>query len=145
MKEQLYTNNTAQIQFVGGKLIPPGESRPVMVRPVSNAAPKVDYDAILNCKVSELAERIEILSLDALQAMLAAEENGANRKGAKELIKEQISGREYDLDLQVFALSLTDVEDIDALLLLVGDDENKVAMVEEEIARREEQAKNDNQ
>ena len=145
MKEQLYTNNTTSIQFVGGKLIPPGESRPVMMRTASTATPKFNYAEMLNCKVSELKERIESLTIDALQATLAAEENGANRKGAKELIEEQIAAREYDLDLQEFAKELSAVEDIDALLLLVGDDENKVAMVEEEIRRRNEQAKHDNQ
>ena len=145
MKEQLYTNNTAQTQFVGGKLIPPFESRTVMTRDIGTIKPTMDVNSILARPVKELEAEIELKTLDELQVLLAAETSNANRKGAVDLIEKLIPSREYDMDLQEFALSLSDVEDIEALLLLVGDDENKVAMVEEEIARREEQLKDDNQ
>ncbi len=145
MKEQLYTNNTKQAQFVGGKLIPPGESRTVMTRDIGTVKPTMNVEFILARPVNELESEIELKSLDELQVLLAAETANGNRKGAVKLIEKLIASREYDMDLQEFALSLSDVEDIEALLLLVGEDENKVAMVEDEIARRQEQIKNDNQ
>lgn len=139
-----FHNDSDNIAFVGGKLIPPGEIRMVDM-PVASNKPAFDIAALLENKVSDLPEALSTLNIDTLNKVLAFEQTHGKRKGAISAIEEQIAQREYDADLTEFASSLSATEDLDALMLLVADDENKVAMVEEEIARRKEQVQNDNQ
>lgn len=143
------TNTSAAIMFVAGKMINPGETRFVDVPKLSSSSQVVstsfDAKGMLAKTISKLKEQLESLTQDQLQQLHAEEEQGQNRKGALDAIGEEIQSREYDVELSEFALTLSSVDDLDALLLEVADDEAKVAMVKEEQTKRAEQLQNGNQ
>lgn len=143
--KQPITNDTPNVMFVAGKLIPPGETRFVEVRESSNKTPAFNPSELLAQPVSKLPEALDMLTLDKLNQALAYEQSHEKRKGAISAIEKLIEAREYDAELSEFASSLSSTEDLDQLLLMVDGDESKVAMIEEEKARRQEQMQNDNQ
>ncbi|WP_419227428.1 hypothetical protein [Alteromonas sp. OM2203] len=143
------TNTSAAIMFVAGKMIPPGETRIVEV-PKQSASSQVvtisfDVKGELATTVAKLKEKLESFTQDQLQQLQAEEEQGQNRASAIDAITDEIKSREYSVELEEFALALSSVEDLDALLLDVAKDEAKVAMVNDEIAKRAEQQKHVNQ
>lgn len=143
------TNTSAAIMFVAGKMIPAGETRIVEVpkQSASSQAVTMSFDAKgeLATTVAKLKEKLESFTQDQLQQLQAEEEQGQNRASAIDAITDEIKSREYSVELEEFALSLSSVEDLDALLLDVAKDEAKVAMVNDEIAKRAEQQQNVNQ
>ncbi len=147
--KEAITNTSATIMFVAGKMIQPGETRIIEIPKQSAssqvAASSFNAKAVLATTVTKLKEQLETFSQDQLQQLSAEEEQGQNRKGAIDAISDEIQKREYDSDLSEFALALSAVEDLDSLLLEVSEDEAKVAMVNEEMAKRAEQQKNVNQ
>ena len=141
------TNTTAAIMFVAGKMINPGENRTVEVKETptpSSFTGTINIESILSSPVAKLDEVLAPLKQDALQQLIAAEAAGQNRKTAISKIESAIKEREYDSELSEFALALSSVEELDPLLLEVADDETKTAMVQDEMAKRAEQLKNDN-
>jgi len=103
-----------------------------------------DAKATLSTSVTKLKEQFEQFTQDQLHQLHAEEQQGQNRKGALDAIADEIQSREYSTELEEFALALSSVEDLDALLLDVANDDTKVAMVNDEIAIRAEQQKNGN-
>jgi len=146
--KEAITNTSAAIMFVAGKMIQPGETRLVDVLKPSKS-PQVstmlfDAKATLSTSVTKLKEQFEQFTQDQLHQLHAEEQQGQNRKGALDAIADEIQSREYSTELEEFALALSSVEDLDALLLDVANDDTKVAMVNDEIAIRAEQQKNGN-
>ena len=142
------TNTSAAIMFVAGKMIPPGETRIIEVpKQSSSQVVTTSFDAkgVLATSVTKLKAQLESFTQDQLQQLHAEEEQGQNRVSALEAITDEIQSREYNAELEEFALALSSVEDLDALLLDVAKDEAKVAMVNDEIAKRAEQQKHVNQ
>lgn len=146
--KQPITNTTAAIMFVAGKMINPGETRFVEVSELSASsqvsASLFDAKGALAVSVTKIKEQLASFTQDQLQQLHAQEEQGQNRKSALDAISEEIQSREYSAELSEFALALSAVDDLDALLLQVAEDEAKVAMVNEEMAKRAEQQKNVN-
>ncbi|MBA73512.1 MAG: hypothetical protein CMO73_12660 [Verrucomicrobiales bacterium] len=147
--KQAITNTSAKIIFVAGKMIPPSETRFVELpkQAASSQVVTMSFDAKgeLATTVAKLKEKLESFTQDQLQQLQAEEEQGQKRASAIDAITDEIKSREYSVELEEFALALSSVEDLDALLLDVAKDEAKVAMVNDEIAKRAEQQKHVNQ
>lgn len=140
--KKFITNTTAAIMFVGGKMIAPGITREVDVTPdkISDNAP-FDYAALLAAKVTDLPDLLEPLNIEQLEGALSFEQANNSRKTAIGAIETAIDDLQINLDLSEFAASLSDVEKLDELRLVVADNDAKVAMIDHEVELREEQSK----
>lgn len=139
-----YTNTTNATVFVGGKMIAPGVTRLVDVMvATAAAAPAISYAEILANKVGDLPDLLLELNLEQLEEAKRMEESAANRKGAVTAIEEAIENISVNADLAEFALSLSDAENLDELMLTFADNEAKSAMIEEEMAARKQRTQSE--
>jgi hypothetical protein len=138
--KQYISNTTAKTMFVGGKMIAPGITREVDVIPekINDNAP-FDYAALLAAKVMDLPRLLQPLNIEALEGALVFEKDNASRKTAIEAIELAIDDLHINLDLSEFALTLSDVIDLDELRLLVANNSDKIMMIDHEVELRKEQ------
>lgn len=160
-----YHNTNSHPEHVGGVMVQPGETRfidehrhpdypglgdrrPAAAKPEPKGS---DMAELAGEKAADIKDRLTELDDDHLAELLTAEEAGKNRKGVVEAINAELLTRASDgaggeggendpaaVEVEQFAASLPNMSDdeLAELAETVADDEGRLALVNEEIAKR---------
>ena len=146
-----YTNNTKKIQHIGSVMLFPGDSREVEETHLPDfkshapAAPPEEDTALaallelLDRSVPEIEGALPSFSLEELETLEQAEQNGKTRKTLIEAIAEERLSRasqtQEAAEYMALLASMSEEELTDQLALCEGD-EGKLALVNAEIDKR---------